>query len=489
MEAGQPLDPSGDLGELETKPNYKHTPTSRLPAIFEACGASTREELRAALDQLADDEVAKIYRCWELIANPYQLAPPDFRDGKVRNWMLVGARAVGKNVASANWLCEQAELESVEPHLFGAWMLFVGVSYAEAEKAMLDPDAGLVAISKRRGYPVEYDSRKRVATWPNGVKLYVYGSFEAATLRGKNFSKAVLDEWMFWPRNGENLAMIIMAAVRAGRCPQIMWTCNPNNVDWAKRLVYQLPSTVRTHARTRDNVYLGRDYVAQMETALGSGPRYRSEALGEFSDENEDALSSVADIKRNRIPAIPSELDRVLIAVDPASSADEDAKKRKKDEHGIVVVGLADGIAYVLEDHSGHYGVVNGQWAQVVASVYEKWLARPNAMRVEVGAEVNNGWGHVVAGLRVASPEIRVIKISASVGKMTRAEPVGGLISNNLVKFVGHFDHLEEELVSWVPNPKNSPNRLDAMVHGITELMLTEKAAKARRTSTLESSI
>jgi len=428
------------------KPNYRHVPSSTLPAIFEACGATTREDLRAAIDQLTDDEVAAIYRCWPLMANPYQLPPPDFAEGHVRNWMFVGARGVGKNVASANWLCEQAERENDEPHLFGAWMLFVSISYEEAKKAMLDPESGLVEISKRRGYPVTYDERKRVVTWPNGVKLYLYGTYEASTLRGKNFAKAVLDEWMFWPRNGEDLCMIIMATVRAGRHPQIMWTCNPKNVDWAKRLVFHLPSTVRTHARTRDNVYLGSDYVAQMETALGSGPRYRSEVLGEFSDENESALSCVADIKRNRVMSIPAELDRVLIAVDPASALD-DEKKKKADEHGIIVVGLAGGIAYVLEDHSGHYGVVDGQWARVIAAVYEKWLARPNALRVEVGAEVNNGWAHVVAGLRVANPGIRVIKIVASQGKMLRAEPIGGLIQSDLVRFVGHFRELEEELV------------------------------------------
>src|SRR5690606_30195215 len=119
----------------------------------------------------------------------YQIAPPEFASGKVRNWMFVGARGVGKNVASANWLCEQAEKENEEPHLFGSWMAFVGISYTEAEKAMLDPDAELVAISKRRGYPVHYDTRKRRATWPNGVDMYVYGSYEASTLRGKNLSK------------------------------------------------------------------------------------------------------------------------------------------------------------------------------------------------------------------------------------------------------------------------------------------------------------
>ena len=477
---GQQLD-----ADRPIKPNYKYTPTSKLPALFDACGAATREDLRIALDDLSDEEVARICRCWELVANPYQLPPPGFADGSVRNWMLVGARAVGKNVASANWLCAQAESENDEPHLFGAWMLFVGVSYAEAEKAMLDPDAGLVEISKRRGYPVVYDARKRVATWPNGVKLFVYGSFEASTLRGKNFAKAVLDEWMFWPRNGEDLAMIIMATVRAGRHPQIMWTCNPKNVDWCKRLVFHLPSTVRTHARTSDNVYLGEDYISQMETALGSGPRYRSEVLGEFSDENENALSCVSDISRNRIFSIPTELERIIVAVDPASATDDDAKKTKKDEHGIIVVGVAEGVAYVLEDHSGHYGVVDGEWARVVAAVYRKWLERPNALRVEVGAEVNNGWGHVVAGLRVASPEIRVIKISASQGKMTRAEPVGGLIHANLVRFVGYHRALEEELVSWIPNPKISPNRLDALVHGVTELMLSDRAARGRSTTTL----
>lgn len=468
--------------EFEAKPNTKYTPPSKLPALFGAVGARDKQQLHAQLERLTDDELARAYRCWELIANPYQLPPPDFAKGLVRNWMLVGARAVGKNVASANWLCEQAERETEDPHLFGAWMLFVGVSYTEAEKAMTDPDAGLIAISNRRGYPATFDARKRLVTWPNGVRLYVYGSFEASTLRGKNFSKAVLDEWMFWPRNGEELCMIIMAAVRAGKHPQIMWTCNPNNKDWCKRLVFHLPSTVRTHAKTRDNIYLGRDYVAQMETSLGSGPRYLSEVLGEFSDENENALVSKGDLAKHRVYEIPSRLERVVIAVDPASSDDPDL-----DEHGIVVLGLADGHVYALEDASGNYDVVNGHWARVIKAVYERWLNRPNVDRCQVGAEVNNGWAHVVAGIRVASPEIHVIKIVARDGKMLRAEPVGGLIHAGLVHLVGYHHRLESELTSWIPNRKRSPNRLDAFVHGVTELMLSDRAAKSRSATTLTS--
>jgi phage terminase large subunit-like protein len=94
---------------------------------------------------------------------------------------------------------------------------------------------------------------------------------------------------------------------------------------------------------------------------------------------------------------------------------------------------------------------------------------------------------NVVAGLRVASPGIRVIKIVASQGKMLRAEPIGGLIQAGLVHFVGYHRKLEEELVSWIPNVKISPNRLDALVHGVTELMLSDRAAKARAGTNLES--
>ena len=158
---------------------------------------------------------------------------------------------------------------------------------------------------------------------------------------------------------------------------------------------------------------------------------------------------------------------RIVVAVDPAVTANEDS-----DETGIIVCGLdKDGKGYVLDDLTGVYSP--DMWARKVNYAYEKWNAD------KVVAEVNQGGDLVEANIRTVNRSISYKAVRAYKGKYVRAEPVSALSEQDRIHFHGAFPELEEELTTWDASAgDDSPNRLDAMVYGFTELMIKNKEGR-----------
>jgi len=164
----------------------------------------------------------------------------------------------------------------------------------------------------------------------------------------------------------------------------------------------------------------------------------------------------------HRVSEIPK-MKKIVVAVDPAVTSNPDS-----DEHGIIVCGLGyDDKGYVLDDASGIY-TPNGMATKVI-SMYDKWEAN-----LVVG-EVNNGGDFIETVIRNMDPKIAYKSVRASRGKVTRAEPVVNLYEKGDVFHYGNQDALEIELTSWNPVLSASPNRLDAVVWGLTDLMLKKK--------------
>jgi predicted phage terminase large subunit-like protein len=153
-------------------------------------------------------------------------------------------------------------------------------------------------------------------------------------------------------------------------------------------------------------------------------------------------------------------LTRIVIAVDPAVTAGEDS-----DDTGIIVAGLGkDGEGYVLDDQTCHLSPDG--WAKRVAYAYERWTAD------RIIAEANNGGELVSTVLKTVNTALPVKLVHAARGKQTRAEPVAALYEQGRIHHVGSFPDLEDELCTWVPGESDSPDRLDALVWAITELMV-----------------
>jgi phage terminase large subunit-like protein len=165
---------------------------------------------------------------------------------------------------------------------------------------------------------------------------------------------------------------------------------------------------------------------------------------------------------------------RIVIGVDPPASVGGDAC-------GIVACGVGtDGIGYVLGDHSVR-GLSPEGWARAVAGAAELHGAD------RVVAEANQGGAMVESVLRAADCRLPVKLVHASRGKSARAEPVALLFENGRAKFAGAFRELEDELAGMTigggyEGPGRSPDRADAMVWALTELMLTKARAEPRIT-------
>ena len=203
---------------------------------------------------------------------------------------------------------------------------------------------------------------------------------------------------------------------------------------------------------------LNENYLETLES-LGEKRRRRF-YLGEYSDDTEGALWKRDWIIRHRVESV-SDLTRVVVAVDPAVTGNETS-----DDTGIIVVGskTIDGKEhyYVIDDFTYH-GDVTG-WGQSVIDAYRRHSADL------VVAETNQGGDLVEMNIRNYDRSIRFKKVTATRGKALRAEPIANLYDMGMVHHVGNFLELEDELCMWTPEDKESPNRLDALVWGVTYL-------------------
>lgn len=168
-----------------------------------------------------------------------------------------------------------------------------------------------------------------------------------------------------------------------------------------------------------------------------------------------------------------SDFRRIIVAIDPAVTADEDS-----DNTGIVVVARGPhrpdsqcqldlhcpGHGYVLEDATCHLHPHG--WATVAVAAYDRWDAD------RIIAEVNNGGDMVGETVRAIRAGIPYDTVRATRGKQLRAEPVSALYEQHRVHHIGTFAELESEMETWTPDAKWSPDRLDALVWGLTYLGL-----------------
>jgi hypothetical protein len=183
--------------------------------------------------------------------------------------------------------------------------------------------------------------------------------------------------------------------------------------------------------------------------------------------DSEGALWKRSQLDGCRVTSLP-EMKRVVVAIDPSGGT-----TKRSDECGIVVAGLGfDGRGYVLHDGSGK--LEPADWGKRAIALYERFQAD------RIIAENNFGGAMVESTIRAINPRVPFSNVNASRGKAQRAEPVAALYSDGRVSHFGMFAALEDELVTWLPGSSRSPNRLDALVWCITELMLQDMGSYDR---------
>jgi predicted phage terminase large subunit-like protein len=214
--------------------------------------------------------------------------------------------------------------------------------------------------------------------------------------------------------------------------------------------------------RTADNsANLPPAFLAEIVKRYEGTRLGRQELDGDILDDVPGALWTRDMIEAARISkGTEPPMRRIVVAIDPAVSVSETS-----DATGVVVVGLGDdGHGYLLEDLSAKLSPT--EWATRAVAAFKRHKGD------RIVAEANQGGAMVESTLRAVDRSIPVRLVHASRGKITRAEPVSALYEQHRVHHAGCFPELEDELCSFEPGTTDSPDRLDALVWGITDLML-----------------
>jgi phage terminase large subunit-like protein len=409
-----------------------------------------------ALGELPEAERAALRHFWRLWARRAQVAP----DGDWRVWLIQAGRGFGKTRAGAEWVREMA---TASPR---ARIALLAASMGEARSIMVEGESGILSVSPDDFRP-RYESSLGRLTWPNGAQALLYSAGEPESLRGPQHSHAWCDEVAKWD-NGSGKALAtwdnLQLGLRLGQAPRILATTTPRAVPLLKR-IHAEPGLEISRGKTDDNrANLSECFVDDVRRAFGKSRLGRQEIDGELIEDVPGALWSRSLLENCREASATSPPARVVIGVDPPASAGGDAC-------GIVVCALGeDGIARVLADCSVTKPSPE-RWARAVAQAADAW----NADRVV--AEANQGGAMVASVLRAAEISLPVKLVHASRGKVARAEPVAALYEAGRVRHAGDFALLEDELCGLISRgryegPGHSPDRADALVWAMSELML-----------------
>jgi predicted phage terminase large subunit-like protein len=370
-------------------------------------------------------------------------------------WLMLAGRGFGKTRAGAEWVREQVESNSCR------LIALVGETSADVRNVMIEGESGLLAISRPDFRPL-YAPSKRCLTWPNGAMAMAYSGDEPDQLRGPQHDAAWADEpakWKYPLAAWNNLEF----GLRLGAHPRIVATTTPRPIQLIRDLLKD-PMTAVTRGSTYDNIAnLALSFLERMIRKYEGTRLGRQELHAEMLDDVPGALWQRQHIETHRVPRIP-ELARVVVGIDPAMTSGENAN-----ETGIVIAGNGrDGHVYVIEDLSCHLSADG--WARRAVSGYHRHRAD------RIVAEVNNGGDLVERVMRTVDRSVSYRAVRASRGKAIRAEPVAALYEQGRVHHVGLFADLEDQMCAFTPDQyAGSPDRVDALVWCLTELMLTQQ--------------
>jgi phage terminase large subunit-like protein len=386
-------------------------------------------------------------------------------------WLMMAGRGFGKTRAGAEWVMRQARSHP------GARIALVGASADEVARVMIEGPSGLLSVAADDAEMLWVPTRGEVS-FAGGAQAFVYSAAAWEGLRGPEHDFAWADElakWDPWERRTRSRADAafdnLMMGLRRGDHPRLVVTTTPRPVPVLRRL-RRLQGLVETGGRTADNPHLPDAYKDWVVETYGGTRLGRQELDGQLIEDVEGALFPRSLLEAARTDPHPDPLPqagegefwrRVVVGVDPPATAQGDAC-------GIVVCALGkDEIAYVLADASVR-GLSPEGWARAVAQAAAAWRAD------RVVAEQNQGGDMVESVLRQVDAALPVKLVSASRGKVARAEPVAARMETKRVKLAGRFPELEDELAGLqigggYQGPGRSPDRADACVWALAELI------------------
>jgi phage terminase large subunit-like protein len=430
---------------------------------------------------LAEQE--QLFYEWAFWGRPDQQPPP----GPWNIWYLRAGRGFGKTRTGG---------ETTRDRVSRGLARRVGIvapTAGDARDVMIEGESGLLSCFPPWERP-KYEPSKRRITFHTGAIGIVYSAEEPDRLRGPQHDWVWGDEPASWKYGQETLDNIRFG-LRLGRAPAMMLTGPPKPHKWLRDLSDENGVAVTTGALYANMANLAEPFV---DVILGrfEGTRLgRQEIHAEVLDDVEGALWTMAQLHANRIEEFslgsawldlstwlserdrPVPLDqrrmwRTAVAVDPPGETAECG----------IAVGCAPTGARAGSDHAvilADESIAGRpeEWGRAVVSAYRYW----NAQAVYV--ESNQGGDMVRSTIHAVDPTVPVKKITAQESKQSRAEPVAALYERGWVHHVGFLPQLEDQLTTWVPDVSRSPDRLDALVHLVRELLPSKPSHKARARS------
>ena len=404
---------------------------------------------------------------WSFWGRPEQQRP----EGDEWNiWLYLAGRGAGKTRTAAEWIREEAKYTNKGQIRFA----LVARTAADVRDVIVEGESGIINVTPPSERPL-YEPSKRRLTWPNGNTATCFTADEPDSLRGPQFTHAWGDEVAAWRQTPDAAGMTafdnLRVGTRLGSNPKIVVTTTPKRVPLLYQLMAEAEKTgkvIITRGSTMDNQ--GNLSTAYLDAIKGvyEGTRLAQQELyGEMLSDVEGALWTPDLIDRNRESQLPMGTPLRVVAVDPSVA------ENPRDECGIVVCAstgerdLYKRNSWVLEDATVHGSP--DVWANKVVQMARKWGC-------PVVAEVNQGGALVRNAINTIDPSIKVLEVHSKYGKALRAEPITLAYEQGRVHHVNYLADLESQMISWIPGEGKSPDRVDALVHALTALLIKPPA-------------
>jgi phage terminase large subunit-like protein len=433
--------------------------------LMEQIALLSEEEQQAVL---ADMDMEQLVWDWTAWARPEQ-RPPDTTDWAI--WLYLAGRGAGKTRSAAEWIRSKARISNQGQLRFA----LVARTAADVRDVIVEGESGIMNISPPSERP-HYEPSKRRLTWPNGNVATLLTADEPDGLRGIQAHYAWADELAAWRQTPDAAGMTswdnLRVATRLGQYPQIITTTTPKRVPVLYSLIEEQKKTGKvfiSKGSTLDNAGNLSDSYLTAITGVYEGTRLAAQELyGEMLDDVEGALWTQEMIDAARELMYPPKAPLRVIGVDPSVA------ENPRDECGIVVCAstadreLYKRHAWVLEDATIHGSPE--VWANKVVEMARRWSC-------PVVAEVNQGGALVRNAINAIDPSVKVLEVHSKYGKALRAEPIVLAYEQNRIHHVNYLPELESQMFSWIPGEsKGSPDRVDALVHAMTALLIKPPA-------------
>ncbi len=377
----------------------------------------------------------------------------------------MAGRGFGKTRTGAEWVREQIKMGKSR-------IALIAPTASDARDVMVEGESGLLAVcwagdksanGDMLGRP-SYEPSKRRVTWANGAVATLFSAEEPERLRGPQHEAMWCDELAAWKYLRETWDMA-MFGLRLGNDPRTIITTTPKPLPLIKEIIKDT-TTVVTKGSTFDNSgNLAPKFLQTIKDKYEGTRLGRQELDAEILDDLPGALWSRTEMDEHRLMQAP-ELIRVVVSVDPSGTAGEGDDG---DSIGIVVAGKGvDGRAYVLADYSCKLSPDG--WGRRAVEAYRRFTANI------LVAERNFGGAMVQHVIKTVDKTVAYKEVTASRGKVARAEPVAALYEQGKVSHIGSLPQLEDQMCLIGPEGfigEGSPDRADALVWALTELMLT----------------